>query len=185
MGTRSFAISIFVCLVGLCSPYPHQAQEKQPHVFSFPGNLRAVSLDRRFAIVSEDRSAEPYYHTLFLEDLKLKKRRKIIEYERSAEVLWNPDGKSIALTDHEGSNFALCRVFFVNDQIKTIPVLENLPKRVSVREQKEIQRNGHLYVQAVQWINPDVLRIKIWSHDSESRTGFERFCRFSISKSHP
>ncbi len=99
-------------------------------------------------------------------------------------MLWNPDGKSFALTDHEGSNFALCRVFFVNDQIKTIPVLENLLKRVSVREQKEIQRNDHLYVQAVQWIDPDVLRIKIWGHDSESRTGFERFYRFSISKSH-
>ena len=150
----------------------------------FPDHSRVYSPNGRYALINVNNNEEPY-HTVFLENRRLKTRRMLFQYRRGVDVLWNPDSESFALTDYGGSDFAHCSVVFVDEKIETIPVLEQLLKRLSVRDQKDIQRNDHLYVQAVQWINLDVLRIKIWGHDSESRTGFERFYRFSRSKSHP
>jgi len=95
-------------------------------------------------VLNENRETEPHYGTIFLEARKLKTRRKIFEYGRSVDILWNPDGQSFALTDHGGSDFAVCSIINVNEKVDPIPVLQTLLKRVSVREQEEIQRNDHL-----------------------------------------
>jgi len=65
------------------------------------------------------------------ENRKLKTRRKVYEYERWAEVLWNLDGNSFALTDYAGSDNALCTIIGVDEQILAVPVFENLLIKLS------------------------------------------------------
>jgi len=139
-------------------------------------------LDGRHVLISIDSDKEPYHRTVFLENRKFKTRRKVYEYERWAEVLWNPDGNSFALTDYAGSDNALCTIISVDEQILAVPVFENLLKKLSLSEQEKIQRNDHLYIEAVEWIDTRILQVKIWGHDSESRKGFSRFYTYGVSQ---
>ncbi len=103
-----------------------------------------------------------------------------MKYERGAEVLWNPNGKSFALSDFAGSDYAVCSIVSVNEKMEAIPVLENLLKRVPAAERENIKRNDHLYIAGIRWIDTKTLLVKIWGHDSDRRKGFERFYRYTV-----
>lgn len=118
-----------------------------------------------------------------MKDRRLKTQRKMFEYERSVEVLWNPDNRSFALTDYGGSDFALCSIVSVDEKVQPIPVLDRILAKVSPQEREAIQRNDHLYVAAVKWVDNKTLKVKIWGHDSERRKGFSRFYRYEIRAS--
>jgi hypothetical protein len=81
------------------------------HAVFFPfATSTAISPDGRFAIINLDSDKEPY-HTLFLADRRNHVKRKVLEYNRSVDVLWNPDSSSFALTDYMGSNVSECYLY--------------------------------------------------------------------------
>jgi len=164
-------LSLAACLAHVQNPVTH--------VVVFPVHSRATSPNGRFALINVDSGVEPY-HTMFLEDRRLKARREILKYERRAEVLWNPDGKSFAFSDFAGSDYSVCTIASVNEKTKVIPVLENLLNRVSAAERDKIKRNDHLSIAGIRWIDTKTLLVKIWGHDSDKRKGFERFYRYGL-----
>jgi hypothetical protein len=166
-------------LLSLCACLTY-AQNSPTHVVAFPAYSRATSPNGRYAVINVDSDLEPYYHAVFLEDRKLKTRRQILKYERHAEVLWNPDGKSFSFSDFAGSDSAVCSIVRVNEKAAAIPVLDNLLKRPSAAEREHIQRNDHLYIEGVRWIDAKTLLVKIWGHDSDRRKAFERFYRYRV-----
>ena len=167
------AITLSIALA-MCAA-PAAPQDSSSRV-SFPSTRNeAVSPDRRFALVNTD-SDTKLYHTLSLEDQKTKSRRKILEYGRSVEVLWNPQSTSFAVNYNEGSNIAECMVFSTLPDRPPSDVGDHI--RHSVTNPKELaslEKNDHLYYAAVRWISPEVLRVKVWGHGDENPSGFKRF----------
>jgi len=173
--TVIFRLVVIGCILSIW-----MCQALAQHPIAFPERSSATSPDGRYVLVNVDRDSEPFEHTIFLEDRKHKTRREIYRYERGVQVLWNPDGRQFALSDFAGSDYATCNIMSVNQEIKAIPVLENLLKMVSTKEKERIQRNDHLYIAGVRWIDGKRLLVKIWGHDSDTRTGFERYYRYKV-----
>ena|SRR5271168_3195972 len=98
-------------------------KSQRPPNITFPSQSKAASPNGRYVVVGVDSPEEPH-HTIFLEDRRLQTRRKLLNYERSADILWNPNSKSLALTDHGGSDFSLCSVIAVDPAAPSIQVMD-------------------------------------------------------------
>jgi len=173
MNAYRVAITLSLALV-MCT-VPVAPQEASSRV-SFPSaRSEAVSPDRRFAIVNTDADTEPY-HALSLEDRKTKSRRKILEYGRSVEVLWNPESTSFAVNDYAGSNLAECKVFSILPDRPPLDVSDQIRSGITnPKELASLRKNDHVYYAAVRWLSPEVLRVKVWGHGDENPSGFKRF----------
>src|SRR5262249_32296296 len=125
------------------------AQESGPSArpISFPQHNRATSPDGRYAIVNVESDAQPY-HAVFLEDHKLKTRRKLFNYDRWVEVLWNPDSNSFALTDHAGSDFSECRIISVERNAVITDVWAEIQRKTTPEERRHLTKNHHVYIAA-------------------------------------
>ena len=153
------------------------AQAQQRHgalSVSFPEHSRAVSPDGRYAIAGVDSDTEPY-HTVFLEDRQLMTRRKLFNYDRSIDLLWNPNSKSFALADRAGSDISRCSIVSVDKRVPTVDVWEKLVKAVDPDEQKNLLANHHVYIAATEWPDSDKLRVKVWGYGDVNPSGLTRF----------
>jgi hypothetical protein len=153
---------------------PTSASQASPKIVSFPEQSQAASPDARYVIVEEENHAEPF-HTAILEDRVLKTRRKLFDYERSIDLLWNPDSKSFAVTDYEGSDYSRCSIIFTDKTVPTIPVWDKLTKALTERDRKTLLENHHVYIAAVQWVSATALKVKVWGYGELNPSGFTRF----------
>jgi hypothetical protein len=162
-----------VCQVG--------AQNPKTWPIGFPEHSRATSPNRDYALVNVDRETEPY-HTVFLENRKLKTRRELFHYGRGIDVLWNPDSQFFALTDHAGSDYSLCSIICVDEKVPAIDVWTDLRKRIAPSERRLMESNHHVYIEAISWDGPKTLKVKIWGYGelSPHGNGFTRFYSYSI-----
>jgi hypothetical protein len=128
----------------------------------------------RYVIIGEENRAEPF-HTAILEDRVLKTRRKLFDYDRHIDLLWNPDSKSFAVTDYEGSDYSRCRIIFTDKTIPTIQVWDKLTKALTERDRKSLVENHHVYIAAVQWVSATALKVKVWGYGELNPSGFTRF----------
>src|ERR1700730_11100862 len=121
------------------------ASQASPKIVSFPEQSQAPSPDARYVIVEEENHAEPF-HTAILEDRVLKIRRKLFDYDRSIDLLWNPDSKSFAVTDYEGSDYSRGSIIFTDQTIPTSPVCDKLTKALTERDRRSLLENHHVYI---------------------------------------
>jgi hypothetical protein len=151
-------------------------QGQQPHIkaVSFPEHSRAVSPNGHYAIVGVDSDTEPF-HTVFLEDLRLRTRRKLFDYGRHIDLLWNPDSKSFALTDYAGSDYSSCSIVSVDENVPPIQLWDELVKAVTGNDQKSLLKKHHVYIAATQWIDSGTLRVKVWGYGDVNPSGFTEF----------
>jgi len=163
-------------LCTLNSPLIMQATASQasPQIVSFPEQSQAASPNARYAIVGEENHAEPF-HTAILEDRVLKTRRKLFDYDRHIDLLWNPDSKSFAVTDYEESDYSRCSIIFIDQTVPTIRVWDKLVKALTERERKSLVENHHVYVAAVEWVSASALKVKVWGYGEVNPSGFTRF----------
>lgn len=172
---------VFVVLVVVTS------KGAMTELVSFPSKqTQAVSPDGRFAIVNVDSDTEPH-HMLFLENRQHKTRRKLMEYGRSIEVLWNPSGTSFAVTDYAGSNLAECLVFSVNDSEAPRNVADALQTSITnLKEQVSLRESSHVYWTAVRWKSSDSLLVRVWGHtDSTPAKSFQYFHTYKLPTRRP
>src|SRR5271157_3395698 len=127
------SLSLLLSLFGLQS----YAQEPKSYLIAFPGHSRVSSPDELYALINIDSGTEPY-HTVLLEDRRLKTQRTLLHYGRSVEVLWNPDSKSFALTNYEGSNVSSCKIIYVDQKVPTIDVWDEILKRIGADGRKPL-----------------------------------------------
>jgi len=160
---------------------PTQAQQRRTRAISFPEHSRAVSPNAQSAIVGVDSDTEPY-HTVFLEDIRLKTRRKLFNYGRHIDLLWNPDSKSFALTDYAGSDYSRCTIIFVDESVPTIQLWDELVNSVTGDERSALLKNHHVYIAAAEWIDPDRLKVKVWGYGEANSSGFNRFFTYEKSR---
>lgn len=165
-------------LFSLCG-FRSFGQELKTRPIAFPEHSRASSPDGLYALINVDSDTEPY-HTVLLEDRRLKMQRTLLHYERHVDVLWNPDSKSFALTDYAGSDYSLCSIIYVDASMPAINVWEELLKRVTTNERKIMEDNHHVYVVATRWVGTKTLRLKIWGYGDISPRGFTRFYSYDV-----
>ena len=142
---------------------------------SFPEEAQAVSYDGRYVIVSKGRPLAPH-HTLWLEDRILKTRRKVFSYDRRAVVLWNPYGKSFAVTNYIGNNSSHCIILSTDENTAPIQVLDLLFSDPDVSEQqclKSLLRNQRVLVEAVGWTLLGEFKAKVSVYTSMGELGFD------------
>ena len=105
-------------------------------------------------------------HTLFLKAISGGTPTNLLKFDRSADLLWSPGGRALAITARDASNESVLWVFGgptllppVNIEDRLIATLGRLP---------EIFRNGHRYYEAVSWPSSDILRFRVRVYDSEA-----------------
>jgi hypothetical protein len=172
-----------VLLVAAIAPNGVFAKSNRPatRAVSFPPRSRAVSPNGRYVIVGVDSDKEPY-HTVFLHDRRLKTRRKLFNYDRWIELLWNPDSKSFALTDHAGSDFSECRIIPVDEKAQSIDVWDETVKGSAAREKRSFLENHHVYIAAKEWISSKTLKVKVWGYGELDLDGFTRYYLYEIGR---
>jgi len=150
---------------------------------SFPSNrTETASADGRFAVVNVDSDFEPH-HALFLENRKTRVRRKLVEYGRSVEVLWNPNGNAFAVTDYVGSNISECFVYSTSADEAPVNVADEIQHSIANPiELASIQKNDHIYYAAVRWTSPQTLRVKVWGHGDVNPSGFIRTYTYRMQR---
>jgi len=180
-GNKLLAVTGAVVLAALAAATSGGATK----LVSFPSTrTEAVSPDRRFAVVNVDSDTEPY-HTLFLENRQSKTRRKLLEYGRHVEVLWNPNSTSFAVTDYAGSNVAECLVFSVSDGGESRNVADALQGTITnPKEQASLRDSSHIYWAAVRWKSPHSLLVTVWGHtDVAPARNFQYFHTYNVPSS--
>lgn len=170
---RLCGLLLFAMLNGLLTT-PTTASQVSTRIVSFPEHSEAASPNGRYVITGEENHAEPF-HTAVLEDRVLKTRRKLFDYDRHIDLLWNPDNESFALTDYEESDYSRCSIIFVDQTQPTIRVLEKLVKDLAQKERKSLLENHHVYIAAIEWIGARSLKVKVWGYGEVDPWGFTRF----------
>ena len=164
-----------VMLSGILSPVTVLAAVRQvsTKIVPFPPQSQAVSPNGRYVIIEENHS-EPF-HTAILEDRVLRTRRKLFDYDRGIDLIWNPDSKSFAVTDYEGSDYSRCRIIFADKTAPTIQVWHKLVAALTKSERKSLLENHHVYISAVRWVGAGTLKVKVWGYGEVNPSGFTRF----------
>jgi hypothetical protein len=161
-----------------------RASDKTIHPVSFPSaHTHAVAPDGRFAVVNVDSDKEPY-HALFLEDRQTNSWRKVLEYDRSVEVLWNPDSSAFAVNNYAGSNVGECLILFTKGKTAPVNVGDALLDRMASGEElSTLHISDHIYWTAVRWTSPGLLKVKVWGHTGVNPVrDFQYFHAYKIQR---
>lgn len=106
-------------------------------------------------------------HQLFLFSSSEAKPVLIHEFGRSVDVLWSPNGRALAITDHAESTDSIVWVVKVDAPDRPANVESAL--KAAFGPLPELYRNGHRYFQATTWQSPSVLEFDIKAHDADPR----------------
>lgn len=139
---------------------------------TLPEASQAVSPDGRYAVV-EAPDGSGAYHTVFIEDRRLKSsRRKLFSYDQRIIVLWNYDSRLFAVTKYT-SGGSDCTIFSADGSSPPISALAVLSRQLSRYTWEQLESrlsNHHVYVQAVVWMKPKTLQVRI-SVDRDEGSG--------------
>jgi hypothetical protein len=176
---RILLTPLTLAALSLCVP---STRAQQPHTkpIAFPETSRALSPNGRYALIGVDSDSEPN-HTVFLEDQQLKTRRRLFNYDRHIDLLWNPDSESFAVSDYAGSDYSRCSIVSVNKNVPPVQVWDELVKVATANERKSLLRNDHVYIAGTDWITSRVLKVKVWGNGEVDPAGFTRFYTYEIS----
>jgi succinate dehydrogenase / fumarate reductase cytochrome b subunit len=93
-------------------------------------------------------------------------RRTVLEYPRTIEIGWAPDGKHFFVNDEEGSNITELYVF--DGTGKTHDVLDGEILRASPHLQELDRHASHIYFNAKKWIDARTLEVEVSGHTDEA-----------------
>jgi len=171
--------SIITLFLGLIVPFGAAvgAQAESPCIF--PGADHTCQDPRgRWAIEWREASGGGR-HVLWLKSLVSGGARKLLEFDRSVELLWSPSGKALAVTDRAGSNDSVLRVFSGPTLMRAVNVEGRL--RASVGRVPEIFDNGHRYFEAVGWVATDVLQFRVRAYDNAPGREYVNTFRYELA----
>ena len=118
-------------------------------------------------------------HVLWLKDFSSGIRTELAEFDRSVELLWSPDGRALAVTDHTASNESVIWVFTGPKLLPGVNVEDRL--RASLGRVPEIFKNGHRYFEALDWSSSDLLRFRVRAYDSQPGKEYNRSFLYHMS----
>lgn len=88
----------------------------------------------------------------------------LLDFNRSVDVLWAPDGKAAAITDHRASDESAVLILQLDAPAALIDVEPALIRAFGRLEL--LYRHGHRYFVAESWVSPTALVFDVRAHDS-------------------
>jgi hypothetical protein len=134
-------------------------------IVKFPRTNAAIDPSKRFKVVWKE-ATDTSDHYLILRDLKSRRWRKIVDFGRSVDFLWAPDGNSFAITNWVGSNCSEAWIGFPKDSSKHVNLEYNSP---------QVSENHHVYYEILRWRNSSSVLLKIWGYGEHDPDGFEKY----------
>jgi hypothetical protein len=118
-------------------------------------------------LINVNREKEPH-HSIVLKDKSTGKTYKIIDYIRSAAVIWSPDSKRFSINDYAGSDYANTYIVAVDQSIPRIDVQKEIDRQI-----KNLRHGHHEYFAIVKWMDGQRVVVHHWGY-GESQPGV--FC---------
>jgi hypothetical protein len=143
----------------------------KPTSGSFPGSAPLSDPTGRW-IIEWREATETLAHALLLRDNETGRLSRLLEFERSVDVAWSPDGAALSVTDHAASNESLLSVYWPSRPGVVLRVDELLTARGG--EMPERIKNGHRYFKAASWLRPKLLRLSVVTYDDEPGREYRR-----------
>ncbi len=138
--------------------------ETQQRSCTFPGVKVHCEAPRGSAAVEWLEPNGDQLHKLLLRVRSGVKPVLIHEFGRSVDVLWSPDGRALAITDHAGSSDSTVWVVKIDAPDHAADVESAF--EATFGDVPEIYRNGHRYFQATSWRSPSALEFAIKAYDA-------------------
>jgi hypothetical protein len=130
----------------------------------FPSTIICSSLDKRWELrckSSKDVDGG-YLNILILHAQETSKEFEIYRFDRSCDALWSKDSRYLALTDWLGSNVSEIFIVAIIPPFRAKAISEVVGNTGPFLSKEE--REGHIYYEALQWLDNSKLRIRAFGH---------------------
>jgi hypothetical protein len=148
---------------------------------TFPGSRRSlVDPSKRFSIEcakSADTSRRQF--SLVFHDLKKGEQQNLLQFERSVEVDWSPDGNALAMTELVDRNITEIFIFTPDHPLTLLNVNNEI-----LAATKELRSHApflFLYFRAIRWKNSKTLYVQVRGRGEEEAAEFGRCYDYVIS----
>ena len=131
---------------------------------TFPSAISRCDAPTGSATVEWRPPAGSHRHELFLRVRSSAQPVPIHKFGRSVDVLWSPDGRALAITDHAESTDST--LWVVKLDAPDHPSNVESAFKATFGAVPDIYRSGHRYFKATAWRSPSVLEFAITAHDA-------------------
>jgi len=150
------------------------AAAKTPRVCQFPGPEEGCKDPRgRWILEWREKPSDEGHHELWVRSIPAATRTRLLEFDRSVDILWSPDGHAVAIADYSGSSDTTLYVASEDDWTRLVNVEDRL--RASLGSVRAIYQNGHRYFEPMNWPRPDQLLFRVRAYDSQQYVGLFRY----------
>lgn len=143
---------------------------------SFPGPADAPDPTNRYSVTCG--AAQGGEYPLKLRAASSGQERALLSFRLSATVLWAPDGNATAITQRDSRDASTVRVFFPEKPGDPADMGAELTK--SFGRMPEREDNGHVYIEAVRWLNAGTLRFRLRGYGNRDRAGFDELFDYPL-----
>lgn len=155
------------------------AAPQRQKIVVFPGKVStSASPNHHYVLVNTDDERLVPPHRLYLLHSKSQTRVLLLGYPRWVGTLWSPKGNAVAVNDHAESDNSDCYVFLLSKPIKKMSIRRILHKEFP--GDPTLFFNDHVYLDAVEWISADRLKIKAYGHGPQNPNGFVEFYEYRL-----
>jgi hypothetical protein len=159
--TRAATVIAFAWAIATSLVAPADTQQR---ACTFPGvKVRCEAPSGRASIEWREPNGTQR-HQLLLRARSDMKPVLIHEFGRSVDVLWSPDGRALAITDHAESTDST--VWVVKLDVPEHAANVESAFKATFGAVPDLYRNGHRYFKATAWRSPSVLEFAITAHDA-------------------
>ena len=146
----------------------------------FPGPARPCAAPRGEASVEWTEATNKTPHQLWLHR-KGAAAFKLLESSRHVEVLWAPDGRTLAITDHSASTDSAVWIVKTAEPARLINVEDGFIRALG--RPRAIYEHGHRYFSAVEWASSAALVFQVQAHDGTGGSSYQRRFQFDLDGS--
>lgn len=149
---------------------------------TFPGaKLETPSPMSKYSVRYNTIDAEGPYgpHGLFLVDSATGESKLVLGFERSADVLWSPDGQFLAVTNWFGSNVSEVFVFQLTS-LEKVEIRSVLKKAIGIFPWERAIENLSEYFEALSWETSSTLKVRVNGHGLREGNGVENFEKYYL-----
>jgi len=140
------------------------ASDTREQPCTFPGANVRCEAPNSGAIVEWLEPTGSHGHQLFLRVSPQTAPVQILEFGRSVDVLWSPDGRALAITDHAESTDST--VWVIKLDAPDHPANVEAAFKATFGAVPDLYRNGHRYFKATAWRSATVLELAINAWDA-------------------
>ena len=151
---------------------PGAAARRAALVCSLPGSVSCAAPGSKARIEWRE-PAGSGRHELWLRDSG-KPAIRLLEFDRSADILWGPGAAAVAISVREGSSDSALLICRLDTPGRLLNVEEAFIRAFG--KPREVYQHGHRYFSAKSWLSPTAVVFEVRAHDAAPGVEYrERF----------